>query len=742
MKNTAVKVVFYSVFPFLFLLLFAGCNSRTTSASKEQQKALYDSLETRCYDRVTQTDSLRLEAENFMRHTQTGTPEYFRARQFYINSYFNEKKFDRVLEMLDETEQMPGYKDLPGTQADYLYTRSRCYQFTRQYDKAIDISRRIMDLVPAPGDTLAHESIRTRAVGAMNNVNNIFYFTNRAAEGADWFHRLRSNPPTLLNECCQRDMMIFEGYLAGLAGQSKRSEAVMDSAWATPIYRKTAENTFRDCAFTASVYNSLPHRQKELENLLKYAISEGRKDKNTPGINWAMSTLGAIYKKQNRFQEAIQLQYQGLEIGLKQQDSAFCAHCYFRLSSVYYQWKAYPQARYYINKTMTWDNNKHATNDYRGYYFLQAYQIAHELPGHKREEQLKLLALSDSCFRLANKNPSGLNHLFRAYEWLMQPPYNAGKGLMELDKYDTFGQVLKLDYNAKGLRLIGLIRAGRETEARQLLFSIKEYPASENYGCLDTLMNHYIHREDNPAIAHLTRLREPMLKTYQNQSIREAVMSADAKYRTKEKEQENRLLAAEVKIKSSRLQLSIVIGLSLLAIGLCIGGWFWMRQKALKLHLHLEKRENEIAENRLREQADRLKQLIASRQELNNHNEELLRQLAEVQSAHERTCNLDRVMESLQPRLLTSEEEEQFRSAFSSLHPTVLHQLRSICPRATRTDELMCMLIVLKQTNEEIARTLGISRSSVLQNRYRLRTKLNLPEGSDLDTEVCRLLVN
>lgn len=674
---------------------------------------------------------------NYLR--KQGTAEYFRARQFYINSYFNEKKFDRVLEMLDETEQMPGYKDLPGTQADYLYTRSRCYQFTRQYDKAIDISRRIMDLVPAPGDTLAHESIRTRAVGAMNNVNNIFYFTNRAAEGADWFHRLRSNPPALLNECCRRDMMIFEGYLAGLAGQSKRAEAVMDSAWATPIYRKTAENTFRDCAFTANVYYSLPNRQEERENLLKYAISEGRKDKNVPGINWAMNTLGMIYKEQNRFQDAVQLQYQGLEIGLRQQDSAFCSKCFFVLSQIYYKWKAYPQARYYINKAATWDNNKYVTNNDRGDQYSRKYMVADKLPGYSREERLKLLATADSCYRLASKsNP--ITYVYRAREWLMRPPFDAEKGLLELDKYKEQNTSVT-DNTIKSLQIIGLIRAGREAEARRILSDIKEYPTNESYDYLDTLMSHYIRQGDNLAIAHLTKLREPILKDYQEQAVREAVMGADVKYKTKEKEQENRLLAAEVEIKNSRLQFSIVIGLCLLAIGLCIGGWFWMRQKALKLHLHLEKKEKETAENRLCEQADRLKQLIASRQELNNHNEELLRQLAEVQSAHEKTCDLDRVMESLQPRLLTSEEEEQFRTAFSSLHPTVLHQLRNICSRATRTDELMCMLIVLKQTNEEIARTLGISRSSVLQNRYRLRSKLNLSEGSDLDTEVCRLLL-
>lgn len=144
-----------------FLLLYASCFSSCTSrlSPKDTEiKALSDSLKVRCNDRIMQTDSLRIEAENFMAHTQPGTPEYFLARQYYINSYFNEKNFPRVLEMLDETERMPGYKDLPATQANYLYTRSRCYQFMQQYDKAIAISRQIMDLVPTPGDTLAHEA--------------------------------------------------------------------------------------------------------------------------------------------------------------------------------------------------------------------------------------------------------------------------------------------------------------------------------------------------------------------------------------------------------------------------------------------------------------------------------------------------------------------------------------------------------------------------------------------------------
>lgn len=96
--------------------------------------------------------------------------------------------------------------------------------------------------------------------------------------------------------------------------------------------------------------------------------------------------------------------------------------------------------------------------------------------------------------------------------------------------------------------------------------------------------------------------------------------------------------------------------------------------------------------------------------------------------------------EYLQSRILTSEKEKDFRNSFASAHPNALHRLRSICPRTTRADELLCMLILLKQNNEEISYLLGISRSSVLKNRYRLRCKLKLPEGIDLDAEVHRLL--
>lgn len=114
--------------------------------------------------------------------------------------------------------------------------------------------------------------------------------------------------------------------------------------------------------------------------------------------------------------------------------------------------------------------------------------------------------------------------------------------------------------------------------------------------------------------------------------------------------------------------------------------------------------------------------------------------LAEKQAEKATTERILQSTQSLQKRLFTYEEEEDFRKTFTLSYPVILHRLRTLCPKVTRTDEQLCILIMLKQSNEEIARILGISRSSVLKNRYRLRVKLNLPEGIDLDAEIQRLL--
>ena len=69
-----------------------------------------------------------------------------------------------------------------------------------------------------------------------------------------------------------------------------------------------------------------------------------------------------------------------------------------------------------------------------------------------------------------------------------------------------------------------------------------------------------------------------------------------------------------------------------------------------------------------------------------------------------------------------------------------LTRLRTHCPDLTYSDELFCILAMLKQNNEEMAHTLGISKPSVSKMRYRIRLKLELPEGTDVDAEIKKIM--
>lgn len=197
-----------------------------------------------------------------------------------------------------------------------------------------------------------------------------------------------------------------------------------------------------------------------------------------------------------------------------------------------------------------------------------------------------------------------------------------------------------------------------------------------------------------------------------------AAIGADVRYETGRKEQENRALAAEVELKGQSLVYTrIILTLSLLLLVAAAGlllQYRRMRRQEREKHL------NEIG------------RLLSTQQELNRHNEVLNGKLEEI--AHNET--IDNVRQQLNPTLLSGEDEIRFRQSFAALYPRYLPKLRSRCPEITKSDELLCMLIYLKQNTDEVALALGISRASVNSARSRIRKKLGLQKDESLEEAV------
>ena len=90
-------------------------------------------------------------------------------------------------------------------------------------------------------------------------------------------------------------------------------------------------------------------------------------------------------------------------------------------------------------------------------------------------------------------------------------------------------------------------------------------------------------------------------------------------------------------------------------------------------------------------------------------------------------------LEALTPSVLQKSGESKFRQRFELLYPQFLPRLRERVPSITRREELLSMLIVLKQDNKEIAELLAIAPRSVLMLRHRFRQKIGLSADNSLE---------
>jgi DNA-binding CsgD family transcriptional regulator len=90
-------------------------------------------------------------------------------------------------------------------------------------------------------------------------------------------------------------------------------------------------------------------------------------------------------------------------------------------------------------------------------------------------------------------------------------------------------------------------------------------------------------------------------------------------------------------------------------------------------------------------------------------------------------------IETLTPSVLHRNGESRFRQRFDLLYPLFMARLRERVPTITRREELLSMLIVLKQDNKEIAELLAIAPRSVLMLRHRFRQKIGMAVDSSLE---------
>ena len=271
---------------------------------------------------------------------------------------------------------------------------------------------------------------------------------------------------------------------------------------------------------------------------------------------------------------------------------------------------------------------------------------------------------------------------------------------------------------------LAYLKSGKEIVAEAMLDSmyILLSPHGEpGYIHLDyqPILDHYLKSKDETMVERYVRLMLQEQKALEEEKLKFNLVETVVDLQTAKKSQELRIV--QLKQANQRLWLLICIAVSVVAISGIVT--YLLYQK--RLHKHQMNKANQ-----------RLSSLM---QELNQSNAEKEQREQEIRDFL-KDKDKRQELETLTPSLLQTEGESKFRQCFELLHPLFLPRLRERVPSITRREELLSMLIVLKQDNKRIAELLAIAPRSVLMSRHRFRQKIGMTTELSLENFIEEIL--
>lgn len=188
-----------------------------------------------------------------------------------------------------------------------------------------------------------------------------------------------------------------------------------------------------------------------------------------------------------------------------------------------------------------------------------------------------------------------------------------------------------------------------------------------------------------------------------------------------------------------------VIGLLLLAVGILVIS----RQRLLIRNAYLQneqEKHNHLAQKALMElQEQTLKQQLELRsRELSTHTlhimqnnqflEKLQKQVEEMlkDDRRDQRKSLKQLQLQIQQNINHGQHWDEFYGIFDQVHQAFFVKLKDYCDSLTRNELRLVALLKMDLGSADIASLLGISQDSARVMRYRLKKKLNLPQGESV----------
>ena len=528
--------------------------------------------------------------------------------------------------------------------------------------------------------------------------------------------------PTLQKQCL-RDYYAVMGYALSRTEKMREAEETMLKVFTLPLYQPSPERYFRDYAYAAAVFYGNAHYQKEVSYWCMEALKQAELCKNTSGKQWVMTMLGSHYKRHGQLNKALELYLHSKEEALERQDDLGVLNSLNAIADLFLYWdipeyaNLYASEALHVEKTMTVKNPMVTTQTYihKGralhhlgetdsvsFYTEQARSLCQPLPYNSGMVDVNLLHGTLLTERGGDDMQEGIEELLQVTR--------QGTDMNRTKAYHQLAQAY--------------LKSGKEVMAEAMLDSmyILLSPHGEpGYIHLDyqPILEHFLKSNDEEMVERYVRLMLQEQQALAEEKLKFNLVETVVDLQTAQKSQELKIV--QLKPANQRLWLLTCIAVSVIAIS------------GVVAYLLYQKRQYKQQMNKANQ---RLSSLV---QELNQSNAEKEQREQEIRDFLK---NKDKrqELETLTPALLQTEGESKFRQCFELLYPLFLPRLRERVPSVTHREELLSMLIVLKQDNKRIAELLAIASRSVLMLRHRFRQKIGMDTELSLENFIEEIL--
>ena len=594
-----------------------------------------------------------------------------------------------------------------------LFKQARILQRDGQHDEAIETFKSYLS------QPISEEGLNDQQVflytEALVQLMNTYQSKGEPEACISTLQEVFKTSPTLQKQCL-RDYYSVLGYALSRTERMKEAEETMIRVFTLPLHHATPERYFRDYAYAAAVFYSNPNYQKEVICWCEEALAQAELCKNTSGKQWVMAMLGSLYKRNGHLNKALELFQQSKEEAQAKNDDLGALNSLHTLIDLFLYWDIPEYADLYASEALRVERNMTKKNpmvsaqtyinkgralhqlgeaDSASFYVEQARELCQSLPYNSGMVDVNLLHGTILTDKGGDSLQVGIEEL--------QQVIQQGTDINRAKAYHQLAQTY-LKHEKSDIAEVML-------DSMYTLLNMNESPTYINLD-YKPVLNHYLKSKNQDKVEQYVRMMLQEQQAFKEKKVSFNLVETIVDLQTAQKKQDLKII--QLKQANQHLWFLIYIAISIITISLIVA--FLLNQK----------RKHSI---QLKQANDELSSLVEKLNQSNAEKEMRAQEIKEFLTDKDNRQEL----ETLTPSILQTDGESKFRQCFELLYPLFLPRLRERVPSITPREELLSMLIVLKQDNKRIAELLAIAPRSVLMLRHRFRQKIGMDTEFSLE---------